>query len=78
MDSSDEGNMTTDKALEIIIEALEKTVGKDKARRALSVTMSCLLYDIEESGQALTAENINRALIDEAKFCAECMEKDAA
>lgn len=70
--------MNSSKALQIIYEVTSKKIGPLEARRFVSSTLYNLIADFQDSGQEITAESIEKALIEEAQFCQECAKKDAA
>lgn len=69
--------MTTSEALEIIYDTTVKTVGKDKATEYVSITLSSILFELNESG-AVTSKQIEEAIQEEARLCLRCRNKKAA
>jgi hypothetical protein len=63
--------MKTSKAIKIIFDQTVKSVGKDKAPSAFSVTLSSIAYDLNEAG-TFTPEAFEKAIQEEAELCLKC------
>lgn len=70
--------MSSSKHIETIYNIVSRKVDAKKARNYISNTLHYLIYDLQESGQEVTAEKIEAALKEEAEFFKSCEKEDVA